>query len=77
RLKIGLKNGVLPFNIAENAEKHPKKRSIAVHLLGMCVTDHLNRMENGALPFTRKNVSCFRQDACDQKKRSMFVHFFR
>ena len=52
RLEIGLKNGAYPFNIAENAENHSKKRSIAVHLLWERYDEYRNHTENGALPFT-------------------------
>ena len=74
-VKRGLKNGALPFNIDKNAPKRLKKRSIAVHQLRRCVTDHLNSTKNGACPFTRKNRSRCHQDACDRKTehvRSLF-----
>ena len=59
----------------QNRLKRLKKRSIAVHQLRRCVTDHLNSTKNGACPFTRKNRSRCHQDACDRKTehvRSLF-----
>lgn len=78
-VKRGLKNGALPFKIDSNAQKRLKKRSIAVHQLRRCVTDHLNSTKNGACPFTRKNRNRCHQDACDRKTehvRSLLCSFY-